>query len=509
MHAAAHPVPVSVTDGPSPDRVVAAWPRRRPLAALVSVSEPGTDGWSLLACPSAWRIRGRGELGRGPEAVASLRQALHAPADAAGPAAPGEGPVPFGPGWIAALAYELGRSLEPAVDRPAGPLEPPGSTAARTAIPESRDDRHWPDLLLARITGGLAFDHAHGRWWWFGEAVQPVREDLLAAVRMAERGESAPAEPFTILGPEGLSLDDAAHEAAVAAARRAIAAGEIFQANITRRRSLECRGSVRDLAIAALAAGRPRFGAILEAPGGRGLVSMSPELFLDVRRRADGLRVARTRPIKGTLGASDITGIDPGPARLLASEKDAAELAMIVDLMRHDLGRVAIPGGVRVTRPRHVESHATVHHAVAEIEAVLRPEVDSAALLAATFPPGSVTGAPKIRAMQVIDRLEPVRRGPYCGAIGWLGDDGSVRLNVAIRTIAVTAQDTTPRDAGTGRCRIDYASGGGIVADSVPAAERQEADVKVEVFRRTIRALSRSQPDPEPEPEPELQAASD
>ena len=202
---------------------------------------------------------------------------------------------------------------------------------------------------------------------------------------------------------------------------------------------------------------------------------MSPELFLDVRRRPDGFRVARTRPIKGTLGAADTADTaeaDAGPARLLASEKDAAELTMIVDLMRHDLGRVAIPGGVRVSRPRYVETHATVHHAVAEVEAVLRPDVDPAALLAATFPPGSVTGAPKIRAMQVIDRLEPVRRGPYCGAIGWLGDDGTVRLNVAIRTIAFTAaaEASDSSDADRRRGRIDYASGGGIVADSDPAA---------------------------------------
>ncbi|MHC4811142.1 MAG: chorismate-binding protein, partial [Planctomycetota bacterium] len=371
----------------------------------------------------------------------------------------------------------------------------------------SRDDRDWPDLLMARITGGLAFNHAAGRWWWFGEPASGEREELLAAVRMAERGERTPPEPFTITGPERRSLDDAAHEAAVAEARRAIAAGEIFQANITRRRTLPCAGSVRDLAIAALAAARPRYGAVLEAPGGRGLVSMSPELFLEVRRRPDGLQVARTRPIKGTLPAADRAACDPGPARLLASPKDAAELTMIVDLMRHDLGRVAVPGGVRVTQPRHVETHATVHHAVAEVEAVLRPDVDAAALLAATFPPGSVTGAPKIRAMQVIDRLEPCRRGPYCGAIGWLGDDGAVRLNVAIRTIAMTADSEAPHDARSSRGRIDYASGGGIVADSIPAAERREADVKAEVFRRAIQALRPGRR--HTDPAPALQAASD
>ena len=509
MHDAAHPIPLSTTDGPTTNLVLAAWPRHRPLAALVSVTGPEAGDWSLLASPAAWRIHGRGALGRGPEAVAELRRTLRPPAGVVGAADGWDGPIPFGPGWIASLAYEFGRSLEPAVERPTAPLDPPAPDAASARSTGSRDDRDWPDLLLARITGGLAFEHAAGRWWWFGETPPETREDLLEAVHLAARGEPTAAEPFAILGPEHLSLDDAAHEAAVAAARRAIAAGEIFQANITRRRSLECRGSVRDLAIAALAAARPRYGAVLEAPGGRGLVSMSPELFLDVRQRPDGLRVARTRPIKGTLGAADTAEADAGPARLLASEKDAAELTMIVDLMRHDLGRVAIPGGVRVSRPRYVETHATVHHAVAEVEAVLRPDVDPAALLAATFPPGSVTGAPKIRAMQVIDRLEPVRRGPYCGAIGWLGDDGTVRLNVAIRTIAFTAaaEASGSSDADRRRGRIDYASGGGIVADSDPAAERREADVKAEVFRRTIHALSRTRTDLEPAPA--LQAASD
>src|SRR5206468_3008850 len=139
---------------------------------------------------------------------------------------------------------------------------------------------------------------------------------------------------------------------------------------------------------------------------------------------------------------------------LLASEKDQAELNMIVDLERNDLGRVCEVGTVRVTGPRSIEEHPTVYHGVATVEGRLREEVGLVELLRATFPGGSVTGAPKIRAMEIIEELEPVRRGPYCGAIGWIGPDGAMEFNVAIRTMVAT------------RGKVYMPVGGGIVADS-------------------------------------------
>jgi len=155
---------------------------------------------------------------------------------------------------------------------------------------------------------------------------------------------------------------------------------------------------------------------------------------------------------------------------LRKSPKDQAELNMIVDLERNDLGRVCRIGSVRVTQPRTIESHPTVCHGVATIEGTLRDDVTFVDLLRATFPGGSITGAPKIRAMQIIEELEPVRRGPYCGAIGYLASDGTMQFNVAIRTMIIKA----------GQVHIPV--GGGIVADSNPEDEYEETLVKAQAM---------------------------
>jgi anthranilate/para-aminobenzoate synthase component I len=173
-----------------------------------------------------------------------------------------------------------------------------------------------------------------------------------------------------------------------------------------------------------------------------------------------GRRVV-TRPIKGTRPRG--VGMRE---ELLRSEKDQAELNMIVDLERNDLGRVCEVGSVRVTQTRAIEEHPTVYHGVATVEGRLREDVGLVELLRATFPGGSVTGAPKIRAMEIIEELEPVRRGPYCGAIGWIGAGGAMEFNVAIRTMVVKG--------GT----VYMPVGGGIVADSVPEREYEETIVK-------------------------------
>jgi para-aminobenzoate synthetase component I len=157
-------------------------------------------------------------------------------------------------------------------------------------------------------------------------------------------------------------------------------------------------------------------------------------------------------------------------AALRDSIKDQAELNMIVDLERNDLGRVCEIGSVKVTQPRAIEAHPTVYHGVATIEGRLRPDVNFVDLLRATFPGGSITGAPKIRAMEIIDELEPTRRGPYCGAIGYLAADGSMEFNIAIRTMIV-------KDG-----LVHVPVGGGIVADSNPAEEYEETLVKAQAM---------------------------
>jgi para-aminobenzoate synthetase component 1 len=280
-------------------------------------------------------------------------------------------------------------------------------------------------------------------------------------------------DPVTVTGWTS-SLTADGYLAAVRRTLEHIAAGDIFQANITQRLSADFRGGPRRLAARALARSAAGYGAYLELPGGRHIVSMSPELFLEVVPDACGGRRVVTRPIKGTRPA--------GVAReeLRDSPKDAAELHMIVDLMRNDLGRVCAYGSVRVPVARAIETHPTVHHGVGEVTGLLREDAGMSDLLRATFPGGSVTGAPKIRAMQIIEDLEPVPRGPYCGSIGFFSDTGAACLSIAIRTILLTAGD---RGGGGRPVRLDYSVGGGVVADSVPGAEYDESLAKAAVLK--------------------------
>jgi para-aminobenzoate synthetase component 1 len=219
------------------------------------------------------------------------------------------------------------------------------------------------------------------------------------------------------------------------------------------------------------------------------ICSLSPELFLE----ADfSNRTVVTRPIKGTRPDSC------DDAELRTSEKDAAELAMIVDLMRNDLGRVCEFGSVRVTDPQTIERHARsddgggsrgVIHGVATIEGRLRKGVGLRALIAATFPPGSVTGAPKVRAMQIIDEFEKHDRGPYCGAIGFVSDSGCVGMNVAIRTASILGDRPDPDRLGFFDGRITFPVGAGLVADSIPESEWRETLDKAAAF---VGAMNRS-----------------
>jgi len=204
----------------------------------------------------------------------------------------------------------------------------------------------------------------------------------------------------------------------------------------------------------------------------------SPELFL----RLDGRHVI-TRPIKGTRPRVGRDADDRAAAAdLLASEKDNAELAMIIDLLRNDLGRVCSYGTVRVVEPRRLETHPTVYHLVGTVVGELRPGAGVADLLRATFPGGSITGAPKIRAMEIIDELEPQARGVYTGCIGYVAVDGSCQWNIAIRTIVYHE----------GKAHIQV--GGGIVADSLPEAEYDET---LDKARAMLEAIAQARQKPE------------
>jgi anthranilate/para-aminobenzoate synthase component I len=248
-------------------------------------------------------------------------------------------------------------------------------------------------------------------------------------------------------------------------------AGDAYQVNLSRRLSASCAPTAAvPVALATALRARapaPHAALIASADGDGALVGNSPERFLAVA--TDG--AVETRPIKGTRSRGDTPDGDrAAAAALAASAKDRAEHVMIVDLERNDLGRVCRTGSVEVASLTRVVALPTVFHLVSTVRGVLRPDVGLAALLEATFPGGSITGAPKRRAMQIIDELEPAARGPYTGATGWLGAAGDLDLAIAIRTAVVRGG------------RLSLSVGGGVVADSTPEGELAETEVKARAF---------------------------
>jgi anthranilate/para-aminobenzoate synthase component I len=320
-----------------------------------------------------------------------------------------------------------------------------------------------PDFHLAYYDNVLRRDDA-GRWW-FEALVTDARRDALrrrlAHLRALLRRPAPPRDDPDI-SPLRLSAARARHHLdAVADCRRRIAAGEIFQANICLRLQGQTDASPVDLFAAALTRLDPPHAAVFTTPRG-GIVSLSPELFL--RRRGDHIV---TGPIKGTIAR------DPDPAvaaaaldRLRGSVKDAAEHVMIVDLMRNDLGRVCRYGTIEAPRRPTAEPHPGLWHLVSHVHGRLRAGVSDGDVLRATFPPGSVTGAPKIQSLRVIAELESAGREVYTGAVGFAGPVAGLELNVAIRTLEVADG------------RVWLGAGGGIVADSEPRRELDEALAK-------------------------------
>jgi para-aminobenzoate synthetase component 1 len=365
------------------------------------------------------------------------------------------------------LGYELAWELEELPPRPA-------------------DDLGLPDLHLALYTTGLLRDE---RGWALASTdawPAPGGDPRIEAERLLKRAVRLPtqaAEPGAALpGPTGgrplarppvrSRPDPAGFAEAVGRAVERIHRGEIFQVNLCRR--LEARLGRRalwPLWLRLRAASPAAYGAFLDLSAGgrsRALLSVSPECFLTVR---DG--VVESRPIKGTRPRGGDRRSDQALAReLAASAKDRAELAMIVDVVRNDLGRVAATGSVEVTRHAELLTLPTVHHTVSTVRARLARGTTAADLLRAAFPPASITGAPKIRAMAVAAGEEEVRRGPAMGALGRISLSGSGELDlaVAIRTAVVA------------RGRVAYHAGGGVVADSDPEAELEETRVKARAF---------------------------
>ena len=361
-------------------------------------------------------------------------------------------PWPAGPAprVVCLLGYDLGRAVE--------------------ALPTvARVEGHLPDLWAARYRAAWIYDRATGEGWL-------AAEDAAAGAALEQQlaHPPAPEAPLVALGPALPELDAAAYEAALTRIQAHITAGDTYQINFALRFSAPVRPGNPAALFGRLHARSPvPFAACVRPSEATAVLCLSPERFL----RWDATGRVETRPIKGTRPRGVTPEADASEAAaLLASAKDAAEHVMIVDLERNDLGRVCAPGTVRVPHLRALESYATVHHLVSTVEGVLEPPHGLAALLRATFPGGSITGAPRRRAMEIIEHLEPVRRGPYCGALGYLDAHGGGDLNIAIRTAWVAGE------------RIYYSAGGGIVADSQVAAEYAEALLKARAFREVISA---------------------
>lgn len=360
--------------------------------------------------------------------------------------------------WLGSLSYDLGRCIE--------------------HLPHpTDDDRGGPDYQLERCPGWLVYDNQADQWTAHGSYANAT------PTLSPTKAHAAGTHPTFTAGP--LEPDQTADEVKTSIQRAIdyIAAGDVFQVNLAQRFTSPFIGSSRAFYAALCKQSPAWYGAYGELTRfdneepQRTLASISPELFIEV----DAHRKVTTRPIKGTRPSSS------SPDALRDSDKDQAELAMIVDLMRNDLGRVCSYGSVKVDEPRTIESHPTVHHGVSTITGKLHPSLDLVDLLRATLPGGSITGAPKVRAMQIIDELEPAPRGPYCGAIGMIHGQQAV-LNIAIRTVLIE------QDHLDGEGRADVWAGGGIVADSEPGSEFQEMLDKAKAMRDALSEGSYGEP---------------
>jgi para-aminobenzoate synthetase component 1 len=424
--------------------------RDLPGLALLETARPGRNArWSYLtADPVAVLERPTDGVDPFADARLLLRRLERATAT--------DGP-PFAGGLVGYLSYDLGRRLE---------------RLPSVAI----EDQGLPELRLGLHDWVIAFDRATGATWLAGrsldgdlarlaERLGAVRDRLadLRARPPATPGDEPPGELVLRSG-----LDRAAYLRGVVTIRTAIADGHIYQANLARR--LETPFTADPwLLYRRLRTGDPAlFAAFLDlgpaaAGGPRAIVSASPEPFLAAT--ADGRVVSD--PIKGTRPRGRTRREDRDLAcALLESAKDRAENVMIVDVLRNDLGRVCRPGTVRVPRLCRLERTAAVQHLVSTVTGRLAPDRDPFHVLAAAFPGGSITGAPKIRAMEILEGLEPVRRGPYTGALGWIGPDGAMRTSILIRTMVADGR------------RLTLHVGGGITWRSNPGEEWDETVAK-------------------------------
>lgn len=417
-----------VRGGPRPEAVVAAL---GPSPGTVWLdSGDGADGWSIVAFDPVDVLT---------DGAAWLRRTRRPPRSR-------DGEVPFTQGLIGYVGYGAGHRTAPV---------PPSAPT-----PE-------PEVWLGRFEGALCFRHHDATWHLTGDRANHQRfRELLAKAR-----DLPPVGPAPEPTEDPRTVTQQTFEAAVAQILEWIQAGDCYQVNLSRpvHVGVDHPGDPGFDVYRRLRSYEAQYGAFLRLGPELDVLCNSPELLVEVVGRT-----VASEPIKGTRPRTGVVDDDRVHREaLLSSTKDEAELTMIVDLVRNDLHRIAEPGSVR-TGERRVMALPTVHHTYRRIEATLRRSVQPVDALAALFPPGSVTGAPKVRACQRIAELEATPRGVYCGAIGYLSDHGQAAFNVAIRTGVV--HERTAR----------YHVGGGVVASSEPRAEWTETEVKGRAWARAL-----------------------
>ncbi|AKA25630.1 aminodeoxychorismate synthase component I [Pseudomonas chlororaphis] len=441
-----HPLPYR----PDPAEYFAAI-RHAPGAVLLDSGRPAAERgrYDLL---SAWP-REQLAVREDESGVDFLQRLRHTLGQLGQAAIPAPYRLPFAGGLIGYLSYDFGRHLERLPSR-------------------ALDDLQLPDARFGLYDWALISDHQHG-------TSQLVFHPALAAAerqRLIALFEQMPAsteERFSLSAPMRADLDARQYQQAFERIQAYIQAGDCYQVNFAQRFRAPCAGDPWSAYRALRAACPTPFSGFQSLPQGGAILSLSPERFVRV---SDGQ--VETRPIKGTRPRGRDAAEDAANAAdLLASPKDRAENLMIVDLLRNDLGRTCRIGSVRVPELFSLESYPNVHHLVSSVTGELAAHKDALDLIAGSFPGGSITGAPKIRAMQIIDELEPTRRGLYCGSLLYLDVRGEMDSSIAIRSLLV-------KDG-----QVCCWGGGGIVADSDWQAEYQESITKVKVLLETLQGL--------------------
>ncbi len=361
---------------------------------------------------------------------------------------PSKSPLPFVGGWFLYLGYELAGQIEPVLDL--------------------ASDDAMPAAFAVRCPAALVRQHSDGQCWLVFEADADIDPERVKADIGNARRTEVPDELATPVTHEEAAVD---FLRAVGRARDYIAAGDIYQANLSRGWDVEIDDRLRpEMVYSALCEANPGPFAGLLHWQGTTVISSSPERLLSIRNG-----VASTRPIAGTRPRSADPEVDARlSTELFANAKERAEHVMLIDLERNDLGRVCEAGTVEVDEMMVLESYAHVHHIVSNVRGTLRPEVTPGEAIRAVFPGGTITGCPKVRCMQIISELECGPRGAYTGSFGYLNRDGSLDLNIMIRTMVMRGN------------RIHFRAGSGIVADSQPEAELAETRAKAEGLLRSL-----------------------